>query len=1068
MRPSISFIFLVLVTASMLTLSPTLTPILSPTPVSGDSSKTILVTNTADSGSGTLRRALLDAQSGDTITFDPVVFLPEAPVTIHLTSGLPPLTQGNLIIDGSNAGVVLDGSMITDEHVNGLEIISDGNIIRGLQITNFPNAAVGLLGSAKNNIIGGDRDIGAGPLGQGNLLSGDGNFGVGIWDADTSFNTIIGNYIGTDFSGTEAWSIHRDGVHINRASHNQVVKNLISGNGQSGVYICCAGEGNTLRENYVGTDISGLNPLGNLQSGICIDQGARDNVIGPDNIISYNNENGIIILGYNSLSNNITQNNIHDNELLGIYLWMGGNTELTSLFIFDFDLDAGTLTGITYPNCTVEIFSDSSNEGEVYEGRTTADSTGVFTFNKGASFTGPHLTATATDAEGNTSPFSAPTSGTRRSTILQEGNILPVTQLQPRQSRELADNYIGGVAETEHIDAQVWYTGLKWMRVVCDGYGRWQKVDWDKEEYTIDPGDDRIINDLVNNGVKTMYVLDVWHTENRTVFYKTEEDIERYLNYVRLVVHHFKGRIEYYEILNEPDLDFSSPSGLPLPYYVNLIKRTFPVIREEDPEAKIVVGAIPDTRFNHVRDYMWGLLRSEVMPFVDGFSWHPMYGAAPSDDPRGVRQQGTGQMANYWENYTSLVGDIMNVASSNGFKGEYIVEEMLWRTPSEPHESEPYGFTDTTAAKYYARAIIIHRGLNVTTGLAEVGEDERPQSYSIIRNLCNVMAGAKTITLPINLQSEAKNIRNYSFSLPNGDKLIALWTDGVAVDEDPGVKADIRVSGFTDWNVVGIDPLRSFQQPIVSSSENGDMVIQNLIVKDYPMILRLTTAPEPTSISISLLDTTINGGESVTVSGSISPAISGATVHLNYRKAGEAEVERTVTTAPDGSFSDTYMPDVAGSWSVEASWEGDVKYAAATSQTLEFTVVEIPPMGSLQITVQDKDGEPINGATVSSTSQPSGQQTLSGSSGTDGSVLFSDLESGSYTFQASKSGYVTNSSSVSVSVGETTELIITIETEPEPEEEKTGGGGIPGFPYESIILGLVFGILMLWMHQRRQ
>src|SRR3990170_4173880 len=77
---------------------------LPPTPVPQGS--TLLVTNPADSGPGTLRQALLDAQPSDTITFDPAVFPPDAPVTIALSAGLPELDQGNLTIDASNAGVI--------------------------------------------------------------------------------------------------------------------------------------------------------------------------------------------------------------------------------------------------------------------------------------------------------------------------------------------------------------------------------------------------------------------------------------------------------------------------------------------------------------------------------------------------------------------------------------------------------------------------------------------------------------------------------------------------------------------------------------------------------------------------------------------------------------------------------------------------------------------------------------------------------------------------------------------------------------------------------------------------
>src|SRR3990172_10682969 len=53
----------------------------------------IVVTNTADSGPGTLRQAIQDAQNGDIVTFDPAIFPPYAPVTIYVASGLPYVTQ---------------------------------------------------------------------------------------------------------------------------------------------------------------------------------------------------------------------------------------------------------------------------------------------------------------------------------------------------------------------------------------------------------------------------------------------------------------------------------------------------------------------------------------------------------------------------------------------------------------------------------------------------------------------------------------------------------------------------------------------------------------------------------------------------------------------------------------------------------------------------------------------------------------------------------------------------------------------------------------------------------------
>jgi hypothetical protein len=65
-----------------------------------------MVSSADDSGSGTLRQALLDAQVGDIITLDPIVFPPASPVT-SLFQQFAVIRQGYLTIDASNSGVVL-------------------------------------------------------------------------------------------------------------------------------------------------------------------------------------------------------------------------------------------------------------------------------------------------------------------------------------------------------------------------------------------------------------------------------------------------------------------------------------------------------------------------------------------------------------------------------------------------------------------------------------------------------------------------------------------------------------------------------------------------------------------------------------------------------------------------------------------------------------------------------------------------------------------------------------------------------------------------------------------------
>jgi hypothetical protein len=102
------------------------------------------------------------------------------------------------------------------------------------------------------------------------------------------------------------------------------------------------------------------------------------------------------------------------------------------------------------------------------------------------------------------------------------------------------------------------------------------------------------------------------------------------------------------------------------------------------------------------------------------------------------------------------------------------------------------------------------------------------------------MAGATPTSLPVEIQSETANFKSYAFALPNGDLLVPLWMDGVAVDEDPGVDAIVTIRDFLASKVTGIDVLYSFSQPLASTVENGTLIIHDLLIKDYPIILDLS------------------------------------------------------------------------------------------------------------------------------------------------------------------------------------------------------------------------------------
>jgi hypothetical protein len=748
--------------------------------------RTLQVTSTADSGPGTLRQALLEEQNGDTITFDPAIFPPDNPVSIAVTSELPWLSQGDVTIDASNAGVILDGSMAGGEWTPGIIIDSEGNTIQGLQVIHFTGAGIVLREHAAHNIIGGDPTTGSGPLGQSNLISQNSD-GIAVYGA--SNNTILGNLIGTDTSGTNPWP--------------------------------------------------------NRGAGVFLQDAARGNVIGPSNVIAYHNDTGIDIRSADSTGNTFTRNSIHDNLPEGIRLTVDAGGAPIPPVIFDFDLQAGIATGATCPYCLVEVFSDDGVEGETYEGSIAADQNGAFSLNASSPFMGPVLTATATGPDDSTSAFSVPTSGTRQFVILQEGNSLPKARLEIKRSGELANNRIGDLFPLDRYPLpcprwdQDWsFThvrdlGLKWVRTSVDvmEYNQAQSLGLYSQP-EINACQDELVSALAANDVTIMHVIVFWdeslHVGENYPRYRKEEEIQPYLDYARLLVRHFKGRIQYYEILNEP-VNGTPQQHVELADYINLIRRVVPVIREEDPEAKIVVGGATDLRADYSRDYFFGVIQSDVMPLVDGVAIHPMYGVSPQYD----------ELRQYYYDYPSLVQEIRDVASAHGFSGEYFAEEMSWRTSINPNPYEPWEYSAPVAAKYYASGIVMNLGMDLWAGIAGELYDTIPPVARVVQNLSTVMSGASPVSLSLEIQSEATNIMSYAFSLPNGDTLVALWTNGTAVDDDPGVNTTLTFPGLSARKVVGIDVLNSFEQELITETENGNLVIHNLLVRDYPIILRL-------------------------------------------------------------------------------------------------------------------------------------------------------------------------------------------------------------------------------------
>jgi len=124
----------------------------------------------------------------------------------------------------------------------------------------------------------------------------------------------------------------------------------------------------------------------------------------------------------------------------------------------------------------------------------------------------------------------------------------------------------------------------------------------------------------------------------------------------------------------------------------------------------------------------------------------------------------------------------------------------------------------------------------------------------------------------------------------------------------------------------------------------------------------------PTTISCRASSSEITKDDTITITGSISPAISGKTVTLTYTKPDGRTFTKPATTGPDGSYSDVYQPDTNGSWSVRASWEGDSEHQSASSLSVSFNVI-----APFNVSISDTTNPvissitPADGSTLNST-----------------------------------------------------------------------------------------------------
>jgi hypothetical protein len=416
-----------------------------------------VVTNTNDTGLGSLRQAILDANSGACDDFgacDISFAIPTSDPgydgstwTIQPSTELPAITRTNVFINGgSQAGfiggdpnpagpeIVINGSLLTSPTANGFQVLAS---TVNVEFVTFQDLAIN--GFADNAIVF---------QGTGAALS--------------RFHSIHSCYIGTDATGSTAVPNGAGVVLGSSSSDNQIGSgfvilgaigkssiasvinggNIIGGNTGPGILIA-DGSFTYILGNFIGTDALGSSPLPNgvgiriqgaLATGITV---GGDPSFEEDNIIAFNTGAGIEVAS-DTTGHNFDRNSIHSNGGLGIDLEPAGPTPndlgdadsgandltnfpvITSVTYGASDTTVnGTMNGLPGASYEIHVYTsalpDSSGfgEGETYQASASIVTDGSGNSPWSVTFSGVHrwISATASHAPSalpvRTSEFSA-------------------------------------------------------------------------------------------------------------------------------------------------------------------------------------------------------------------------------------------------------------------------------------------------------------------------------------------------------------------------------------------------------------------------------------------------------------------------------------------------------------------------------------------------------------------------------------------------------------------------------------------------------------------------------------
>ena len=455
-----------------------------------------------------------------------------------------------------------------------------------------------------------------------------------------------------------------------------------------------------------------------------------------------------------------------------------------------------------------------------------------------------------------------------------------IGMLKAKNAADLEDSRFGLGMEKLDRDAfnpdkaydKVAALGVKWIRIQSG----WQKTEKEKGVYDFSWLDEQVDN-LLSRKLKPWLCLcygNKLYDDFATQYYgavgcapiRTQEAYEAWLAYCKATVLHFKGRIEYYEIWNEPDGVWCWKPAVNVSEYADFAIKTGRVIKENDSNAKVITGSHCDRSLTA----LYAEMEAGMAEVTDAITYHEY-----TYDERYIphRVQAMRVLCDGYKKGIEIIQGESGSQSKSGGAGA-----LYWIATNEKMQAKQLArhtmadilagvkFTSTfscvdiaenlqategTVIDTYGWFGVLSADFDKNTGMA-IGEYKEKKSYYCLQNLCSVFdENVKVCSLPLLIKPknspriDAMDCNDATLMFgglqkKNGAKAFVYWNStNMLTTKEWESTVSFQTAGITG-KIHLIDVMDGCVYTLPDSmlkQENGMCYFTNVPIKDYPLII---------------------------------------------------------------------------------------------------------------------------------------------------------------------------------------------------------------------------------------